>query len=211
MSSYSVYNPVDNTFFQEFIPDVLNPLMEALAENVHDTWAAGRLADGWKYGPERNDTMKQHPCLVPYNDLPEEEKEYDRQTAKATIAFILSKGYDIVKIQISNNITTMQLNKEEFKTLVMLYAANIDGNIHPEEVEVMLEKADVSTFKKVSKLFKKMGDNEVLECIRANKGRFAATAEDREQLLNGFRSVIQADERCTTMEKYLLKAIERIL
>ena len=91
----------------------------------------------------------------------------------------------------------MQLNKEEFKTLVMLYAANIDGNIHPEEVEVMLEKADVSTFKKVSKLFKKMGDNEVLECIRANKDRFAATVDDKEQLLNSFRSVIQADERCT--------------
>lgn len=105
----------------------------------------------------------------------------------------------------------MQLNKEEFKTLVMLYAANIDGNMNPEEVEVMLEKADVSTFKKVSKLFKKMGDNEVLECIRANKDRFAATVEDKEQLLNNFRSVIQADERCTTMEKYLLKAIERIL
>ena len=105
----------------------------------------------------------------------------------------------------------MQLNKEEFKTLVMLYAANIDGNIHPEEVEVMLEKADESTFKKVSKLFKKMGDNEVLECIRTNKDRFAVTVDDKEQLLNSFRSVIQADERCTTMEKYLLKAIEMIL
>lgn len=105
----------------------------------------------------------------------------------------------------------MELNKEEFKMLVMLYAANIDGNIHPEEVEVMLEKADKDTFKKVCKMFKKMGDAEVIDCIRANKDRFAATASDREQLLNNFRSVIEADERCTSMEKYLLKAIERIL
>lgn len=51
----------------------------------------------------------------------------------------------------------------------MLYAANIDGNIHPEEVEVMLEKANESTFKKVNKQFKKMGDVEVLDCIRENK------------------------------------------
>ena len=79
------------------IPDNLIPLLEALAENVHDTWAVGRMADGWTYGPERNDSKKQHPCLVPYNDLPEEEKEYDRQTAKSTIAFILSKKYEIIK------------------------------------------------------------------------------------------------------------------
>ena len=79
------------------IPTDLTPLLEALAENVHDTWAAGRIADGWTYGTERNDTKKQHPCLVPYDELPEEEKEYDRQTAKATITFILSKGYKIVK------------------------------------------------------------------------------------------------------------------
>lgn len=76
---------------------LLMPLIEALAENVHDTWAAGRIADGWTYGPERNDTKKQHPCLVPYSELPEAEKEYDIQTAKATIAFILSKGYIIEK------------------------------------------------------------------------------------------------------------------
>ena len=105
----------------------------------------------------------------------------------------------------------MQLNKEEFETLVMLYAANIDGNIQAEEVEVMLEKADETTFKKVNKLFKKMGDAEVLDCINANKERFAKSSEETAQLLNDIRSVIEADERCTTMEKYLLKTIERLL
>jgi len=105
----------------------------------------------------------------------------------------------------------MELTKEEFKTLVMLYAANIDGNIQPEEVEVMLEKADEPTFKKMSKLFKKMGDVEVIDCIRANKSQFVTTSAETNQMLEDIRSVIEADEHCTSMEKYLLKAVERIL
>lgn len=91
------YQPHIDTENNIFVPESLNPLIEAMAENVHDTWAANRLADGWKYGQKRNDTLKWHPCLVPYADLPEEEKAYDRQTAKSTISFILSKGYSIAK------------------------------------------------------------------------------------------------------------------
>ncbi|MBR7138022.1 MAG: Ryanodine receptor Ryr [Lentisphaeria bacterium] len=79
------------------LDDALNDLLEALAENVHDQWASGRLAEGWKYGSERNDKEKLHPCLVPYNELPESEKEYDRNTAKATLKFIQNAGYKIVK------------------------------------------------------------------------------------------------------------------
>ena len=75
----------------------LNALVEALAENVHDTWARGRLDQGWTYGPARDDAAKKHPCLVPYADLPESERDYDRNTAKATIQFILSKGFEIKK------------------------------------------------------------------------------------------------------------------
>ena len=105
----------------------------------------------------------------------------------------------------------MELNKEEFKTLVMLYAAGIDGNVHPDEVEVMLEKADEATFKKMNKMAKKMSDAEIIDSIRENKGVFAATEQDRERLLNDIRSVIEADERRTPMENYLLKAVEKIL
>ena len=105
----------------------------------------------------------------------------------------------------------MQLNKEEFKTLVMLYAANIDGNIHPEEVEVILEKADEATYKKVSKMFKKMGDAEILDCIRENKTLFVSSTDDAEVLLDVFRSVIEADERYSSMENYFLKVVDRIL
>ena len=79
------------------IPEELEPLKEALARNVHEVWAAGRLAAGWKYGPVRDDERKEHPCLIPYEALPEEEKDYDRATALSTIRFILSKGYHLSK------------------------------------------------------------------------------------------------------------------
>lgn len=105
----------------------------------------------------------------------------------------------------------MELNKKEFKALVMLYAANIDGNIQKEEVEVMLEKADEATFKQVTKLFKKMGDAEVIDVIRTNKGMFASTPADKNLLMADFCAVIEADERCTAMESFMLKAIDKIL
>jgi RyR domain. len=60
-------------------------LTELLAKNTHDIWAAQRLAEGWKYGTTRNDVLKEHPCLVPYEDLPENEKEYDRNTAMEVV------------------------------------------------------------------------------------------------------------------------------
>ena len=73
----------------------LGALIEAIAENVHDTWAKGRLDEGWIYGPVRDDAKKHHPCLVPYEELPESEKEYDRNTAISTLKFIVKNGYRI--------------------------------------------------------------------------------------------------------------------
>ena len=77
------------------LPESLTPLIEALAENVHDTWAKGRVDDGWTYGPVRDDEKKLHPCLVPYADLPESEKAYDRDTAISTLKLICKMGYGI--------------------------------------------------------------------------------------------------------------------
>ena len=74
-------------------------LTERLAENAHDLWAAQRLKDGWTYGPQRDDAKKQHPCLVPYADLPESEKEYDREAALGTLKAILKLGYRIDRPQ----------------------------------------------------------------------------------------------------------------
>lgn len=73
----------------------LAALTEQLARNVHEVWAAGRRAEGWVYGPARNDALKQHPHLVPYEALPESERDYDRHTALETLKLILSLGYRI--------------------------------------------------------------------------------------------------------------------
>jgi hypothetical protein len=70
-------------------------LTELLAKNTHEVWAQQRLADGWRYGARRDDGAKEHPCLVPYDNLPESEKEYDRKIALETIKTILVLGFRI--------------------------------------------------------------------------------------------------------------------
>ncbi|MDX8341754.1 RyR domain-containing protein [Draconibacterium sp. IB214405] len=80
------------------IPDELSLLLEQLAKNVHNTWMTERINQGWRYGHRRNDELKTHPCLIDYEDLSEEEKNYDRNTALQTIQFILNSGYQINKI-----------------------------------------------------------------------------------------------------------------
>lgn len=74
----------------------LEGLVEEMARNVHEVWAEGRMREGWRYGPVRDDAAKLHSCLVPYEDLPDSEREYDRNTAVGTLKFILSKGYRIL-------------------------------------------------------------------------------------------------------------------
>lgn len=79
------------------LPEELLPLIEEMARNVHEVWAQNRINDGWTYGSEREDNAKTHPCLVPYEELPESEKEYDRATSQETLKLILKSGFDISK------------------------------------------------------------------------------------------------------------------
>ena len=79
------------------LPEELVPLMEKMAKNVHEVWAKSRMNEGWTYGPVRDDAKKHHPCLVPYEELPESEKEYDRSTSQETLKLILSLGFTITR------------------------------------------------------------------------------------------------------------------
>jgi ryanodine receptor 2 len=81
------------------LPQELNELVEEMAKNVHEVWAQSRMDQGWTYGPERSDALKHHPCLVPYEDLPEVEKAYDRDTALGTLRLICKLGFKITKDQ----------------------------------------------------------------------------------------------------------------
>lgn len=76
---------------------ISNELLETLAEQVHITWMNQRIKEGWTFGKERNETLKQTPCIVPYNELSENEKEYDRNTVKTTIKALYSLGFCISK------------------------------------------------------------------------------------------------------------------
>ncbi len=72
-------------------------LAECLAKNVHEVWAEHRICEGWTYGTVRNDEKKETPCLVPYEELSEIEKEYDRNTAMESIKVLVKLGYKIKK------------------------------------------------------------------------------------------------------------------
>ena len=96
-TDYKDYTPKPVNLDDVELPQGLEQLTEYIAENVHEVWAAGRIKDGWRYGEERNDKLKTHPRLVPYSELPEEEKVYDRETAMNTVKIIIKSGYTIEK------------------------------------------------------------------------------------------------------------------
>lgn len=79
------------------LPEELNNLIEAMAKNVHEVWAQTRIDQGWIWGEERNDELKHHPCLVAYEELPEEERLYDRNTSIETLKLITKLGFKITK------------------------------------------------------------------------------------------------------------------
>ncbi|MBQ8937012.1 MAG: Ryanodine receptor Ryr [Prevotella sp.] len=87
--------PIDTSDIQ--LPAELEELVEEMSKNVHDVWSETRINQGWTYGPQRDDTLKTHPCLIPYEELPDSEKEYDRNTSIGTLKLILKLGFKIRK------------------------------------------------------------------------------------------------------------------
>lgn len=87
--------PIDTS--DVIVPEELLSLVEIIAKNVHEVWASNRLKEGWTYGKEKDSIKKTTPCLVPYEELPEEEKEYDRKTALETIKVAIKLGFKIEK------------------------------------------------------------------------------------------------------------------
>lgn len=88
-------NPMDTTGIR--LPDEILGLLELLAKNTHEVWAQNRIAEGWTYGTVRDDTAKTTPCLIPYEELPDSEKEYDRCTSQQALKFLYAMGYRLIK------------------------------------------------------------------------------------------------------------------
>ena len=95
MKKSYVPQPMDTSDVQ--LPEEFNFLVEQMAKNVHEVWAQSRMKQGWTYGEERSDVLKQHPCLIPYEELSEVEKAYDRDTALETLKLISKLGFEITK------------------------------------------------------------------------------------------------------------------
>ncbi len=87
-------SPVDTSSVE--LPQELQPLAELLAANTHEVWGRGRYQEGWRYGDQRDDGKRLTPCMVPYDQLPEPEKDYDRRTSQETLKLILRLGYRIL-------------------------------------------------------------------------------------------------------------------
>ena len=99
MNSY-IPKPIDTS--DVTLTDDIMKLSELISKNTHEVWSANRIRDGWTYGEERNDAEKHHPCLIPYEELSETEKNYDRQTSLQTLKLIVKLGYRIVKTNDTN-------------------------------------------------------------------------------------------------------------
>lgn len=97
MTNPKPYNPNPIKISEQELPAGIRNCIDEMARNVHEQWAQGRMLEGWTYGKTRNDDRKEHPTLVPYDELPESEKEYDRNTTKAVLAYILSQGFKITQ------------------------------------------------------------------------------------------------------------------
>lgn len=90
-----IYNPKPIDTSDIALPKEILDLCEKIAENIHDVWAKGRIEEGWTYGQLRDEGNKKTPCLVPYSDLDENEKQFDRNTAIETLKLIVKLGYQI--------------------------------------------------------------------------------------------------------------------
>lgn len=91
------YNPKPIDLSDVKLTEDLNELREAIAENAHDVWAVERMAQGWTYGPQRDDMKKETPCMVAYSQLPDSEKKFDRDMAMNTLKLVKKLGYDLIK------------------------------------------------------------------------------------------------------------------
>lgn len=91
------YNPKLIDLKHVKLPEGFDELREAIAENAHDMWALERQSEGWTFGPKRNDSKLETPDMVPYAQLPESEKQYDRLMAEDTLKLLIALGYKIEK------------------------------------------------------------------------------------------------------------------
>jgi predicted esterase YcpF (UPF0227 family) len=101
--------------------------------------------------------------------------------------------------------------QEEFMIMLMLYAANIDGKIKPDELKVVLEKFDALKVVEVRQKFNKMNDDEVLNFIVNQKDSILDSQEKKSAMMMELRRIIESDGKKLPIEELLLCEMERLL
>ncbi|NXP83938.1 RYR2 protein, partial [Passerina amoena] len=90
--SQAAFTPVPVDTSQIVLPPHLERIREKLAENIHELWVMNKIELGWQYGPIRDDNKRQHPCLVEFSKLPEQERNYNLQMSLETLKTLLALG-----------------------------------------------------------------------------------------------------------------------
>ena len=101
--------------------------------------------------------------------------------------------------------------QEEFMIILMLYAANIDGKIKPDELKVVLEKFDALKVVEVRQKFNKMNDEEVLNFIVNQKDSILDSQEKKSAMMMELRRIIESDGKKLPIEELLLCEMKRLL
>lgn len=120
------YNPKPIDLSDVQLTDDLNELREAIAENAHEVWAVERQSQGWTYGEQRDDNKKETPCMVPYSQLPDSEKIFDRDMAMNTLKLVIKLGYDVVKREETE---LYKVLKKRLQDSVQEFHCNECGNV----------------------------------------------------------------------------------
>lgn len=199
------------------LPAELEWLAEEIARNVHEVWAANRIEEGWTYGEKRDDEKKTHPGLVPYDELPESEKEYDRATSQETLKLIIKMGFNVSKKrEITHNaVYSMLLSllrksvnaellydrlKRQIKEVIGRHIPRellVDGkgrvvNVLPDSLDLELPDKVVAEFKECISSEYKPAEHLQGLLERIEKMRVSLETEELKKILSKFRERLDA-------------------
>ena len=134
------------------LPKELLELTEKIAENVHDVWAVGRIKEGWKLGLVKDGEAKTTPLLIPYGELPESEKEYDRNTALETVKLIIKLGYKVEKKPAKESDIYISYRRDGGETLARL----LYKRLHDDGYKAFMDMENLRIGKFADNLYKKI-------------------------------------------------------
>jgi len=96
-AGYGVRKARGTPVVRQFSPEEV----EIMAELEHGRWNVERLLGGWKWGPIKDEANKTSPLIIPWSELPEEWKEYDRDTARQIPDYLEKVGMEVVRMPAS--------------------------------------------------------------------------------------------------------------